>query len=180
MPPVRRTTEPLPQYWTQTNPQPPGRRRRRPTSRPEPPRGPRPWLWALAGFAVAAVIGLVAWLVFVDTSPSKQDTSIAALVADAHPRRPSRELRRPHDRRASPLPIPLPSLTLPIRDPSSSSNAPGETEPVTYEVTGTGMAITITYNDTGGVMQNEFGVSLPWHKEVEPAQARPRSRRASS
>jgi hypothetical protein len=44
---------------------------------------------------------------------------------------------------------------------------------VVYEVTGQGRAISIAYNDTGGVMQTEFNVLLPWHKEVnlpKPAQ----------
>ena len=36
-----------------------------------------------------------------------------------------------------------------------------------YEVTGTGRAINITYVDTGGVLQTEFNVVLPWRKEVE-------------
>jgi hypothetical protein len=37
---------------------------------------------------------------------------------------------------------------------------------VTYTVTGEGRAINITYVDTGGVMQTEFNVVLPWSREV--------------
>ena len=38
---------------------------------------------------------------------------------------------------------------------------------MTYDVTGDGRAINITYVDTGGVLQTEFNVMLPWSKEVE-------------
>ena len=43
---------------------------------------------------------------------------------------------------------------------------------VVYNVTGDGRAISITYVDTGGMMQTEFNVVLPWSKEVSlPASA---------
>ena len=35
-----------------------------------------------------------------------------------------------------------------------------------YNVSGDGRAINITYVDTGGVLQTEFNVMLPWSKEV--------------
>ena len=35
-----------------------------------------------------------------------------------------------------------------------------------YSVTGEGRAISITYVDSGGVLQMEFNVVLPWSKEV--------------
>ena len=38
---------------------------------------------------------------------------------------------------------------------------------MTYEVTGDGRAINITYVDTGSLLQTEFNVMLPWSKEVE-------------
>lgn len=38
--------------------------------------------------------------------------------------------------------------------------------PVVYNVSGEGRAISITYMDTGGMIQTEFNVSLPWSKEV--------------
>jgi hypothetical protein len=66
------------------------------------------------------------------------------------------------------FPFPLPTLPRP-----SQSTAPGDTETVVYEVSGTGRAINITYVDTGSVMQTEFNVVLPWRKEVslaKPAQ----------
>ena len=39
-----------------------------------------------------------------------------------------------------------------------------------YDVSGDGRAINITYVDTGGVLQTEFNVMLPWSKAVELAQ----------
>jgi hypothetical protein len=38
-----------------------------------------------------------------------------------------------------------------------------------YTVNGDGRAINITYVDTGGVLQTEFNVVLPWTKEVQLA-----------
>lgn len=40
------------------------------------------------------------------------------------------------------------------------------TETVVYSVDGQGRAISITYVDTGGVLQMEFNVVLPWTREV--------------
>jgi hypothetical protein len=153
-------TEPLPQYWTQTYPQS-GPIPSAGDQPPEPPRGPRAWLWAAAGFAVAVVLGLVMWLVFVTTNPAKHETSIPAMPSSTTPRTttPTTTSSPP----LFPLPIPLPTLTVPT-PPSSTTT--GETEPVVYDVTGSGRAINITYIDTGGVMQTEFNVLLPWHKEV--------------
>lgn len=155
-------TEPLPQYWTQTYPQtgsmPPV------DLPPQPPRGPRPWLWAIAGFSVAVVIGLVVWVVFVNTNPSRQETSIPAMPQSSTSRTPPRTATTT-PALPSILPIPLPTLTLP--NPTTSPNTSGETEPVLYEVTGEGRAINITYIDNGGVMQTEFNVLLPWQKDVD-------------
>jgi hypothetical protein len=158
------STGQLPAYWTQTNPQPPTGGTTPDGPPPEPPGGPRPWLWALAGFAVAAVIGLIAWLVFVVASPSK-DTSVAAPSSlTPTTRAPSRTSTPTMPPGLRPLPTGLPSIP-PI--PGPPTNSSGETESVTYDVAGDGIALTISYNDTGGMMQNEFGVELPWHKEVE-------------
>lgn len=153
-------TEPLPQYWTQTYPQS-GPTPSTGGQPPEPPRGPRPWLWAAAGFAVAVVLGMLGWLVYVNTNPARQTESIPAMPSSTIPRTstPTATASPP----MFPLPIPLPTLTLPT---NPSATTPGETEPVVYEVTGSGRAINITYIDTGGVMQTEFDVLLPWHKEV--------------
>ena len=40
------------------------------------------------------------------------------------------------------------------------------TESVVYNVSGEGRAISITYVDTGGILQMEFNVALPWSREV--------------
>jgi hypothetical protein len=58
--------------------------------------------------------------------------------------------------------VPTPSTA-----PPSESASPGATETVAYEVNGPGRAINITYVDTGSVLQTEFNVVLPWHKDVE-------------
>ena len=44
-------------------------------------------------------------------------------------------------------------------------------QPVVYNVSGEGRAISITYMDTGGMIQTEFNVSLPWSKEVSLSKA---------
>ncbi|HZA11086.1 MmpS family transport accessory protein [Mycobacterium sp.] len=157
-------TEPLPQYWTQTYGQiPPGMPPEEPP--PEPPRSPR-WLWLAAGLAMLLVVGLVIALVIVNSS-SKKQTVVAPLPAMPESSTPTTTSRTPN-----PVlpPLPLPTL------PPTTTRAPapsGETEPVVYEVTGPGRAISITYVDTGNMMQIEFNVVLPWRKEVnlpKPAQ----------
>ena len=37
---------------------------------------------------------------------------------------------------------------------------------VVYNVSGEGRAISVSYMDTGDVIQTEFNVALPWSKEV--------------
>ena len=53
----------------------------------------------------------------------------------------------------------------------------GDTQAVLYSVIGHGRAVSITYVDTGGVLQTEFNVPLPWTKEVQLN--RPAARSAS-
>jgi hypothetical protein len=65
------------------------------------------------------------------------------------------------------------ALPFPTPETPSVSPTPGDTEPVVYEVTGSGRAINITYVDSGNMMQTEFNVVLPWSREVDlpkPAQ----------
>jgi hypothetical protein len=171
-------TQQLPPYWTQTNPSPPTAGT--PTSGtptgddpPEPPRSPRPWLWALAGFAVAAVIGLVAYLVFIVASPAKEKSVAATPSQTLKPTTRAPSSRPPSFPSLPPgmpsLPPGMPTLPSfpPIPMPGTPPNSSAETEPVTYDVTGTGIALTISYNGPGGMMQNDFGVELPWHKDVD-------------
>jgi hypothetical protein len=161
IPPYPTSTEPLPQYWTQSDPQ----TRPEPSpglQPPEPPRAP-PWLWAVSGFALATVLAIIAWLIFVNINPSRQQTSIPAMPRSTPTRTPTPTTTQP----IPPLfPFPLPNLPFPTA-PTTTPSYTGETEPVAYDVTGTGRAINITYIATGGVMQTEFNVQLPWHKDVD-------------
>ena len=50
--------------------------------------------------------------------------------------------------------------------PPADTTSPTGTDTVVYNVDGDGRAINITYVDTGGIMQTEFNVMLPWSKEV--------------
>jgi hypothetical protein len=50
--------------------------------------------------------------------------------------------------------------------PPTESPGSGAAQTVVYSVTGEGRAISIAYIDTGGVLQTEFNVMLPWRKEV--------------
>jgi Mycobacterium membrane protein len=153
-------TEPLPPYWTQTYGQvPPGLRPPEPPP-PGPPKSPR-WLWVAAIAAVLLVVGLVIALVIANSAAKKQ-TVVAPLPAMPSPS--TTTTTRPL------IPVlPLPTVpALPTVPPTTTeSTTPGETEPVVYEVTGTGRAINITYVDTGDMMQTEFNVALPWHKQVD-------------
>jgi hypothetical protein len=136
----------------------------------EPPRQPPPseeqksprWLWVVAAVAVLAVVGLVIALVIVNSS--RQDTVVAPLPTLPEPSfttpTPTTTSRTP---RVPVLPLP----TLPTTTPPTEPTVPGATETVVYDVSGNGRAINITYVDTGGVLQTEFNVMLPWSKEVE-------------
>lgn len=133
---------------------------------PEGPQSPR-WLWIVAGVAILTVIGLVIALVIVNSS--KQDTVVAPLPS----------LPEPTSTRPTPTTTPRPTIPvfpLPTLPGAPSTTAPtgpstpGATESVVYNVAGDGRAINITYVDTGGVLQTEFNVLLPWSKEVELAQ----------
>jgi hypothetical protein len=170
-PPVPAPTEQLPAYSPYgydpyaTNqygagggpPQPP---------EPEGPKSPR-WLWIVAALAILTVIGLVIALVIVNSS--QQDTVVAPL-----PSLPEPTSTRPTPT-TSPRPtvpvFPLPTLpSTPSTTGPSTPGTPGATETVVYDVSGDGRAINITYVDTGGVLQTEFNVMLPWTKQVELAE----------
>jgi hypothetical protein len=133
---------------------------------PEDPKSPR-WLWIVAAVAILTVIGLVIALVIVNSS--QQDTVVAPL-----PSLPEPTSTRPAPT-TSPRPtipvFPLPTVpSTPSTTGPSTPGTPGATETVVYDVSGDGRAINITYVDTGGVLQTEFNVMLPWSKEVELAQ----------
>jgi hypothetical protein len=164
--PPTQPTEQLPTYW-QAGSGYPGT----PPPPPEPPKKTSKWLWAAAIAAVLLVTGLVLALVIVSNS-TKDSTIVAPPTSQtSQPSRtlvpPSTSTNRPPTRTAIPAPLPLPTETLVPTEPGTPPT-PGATgtETVMYSVSGQGRAINITYVDTGGIMQTEFNVALPWSKEV--------------
>ncbi|MFV8050641.1 MmpS family transport accessory protein [Mycobacterium sp. 48b] len=128
---------------------------------PEPDNGePRLWLWILAAVAILVVLGLVIALVI--ANGSSQETVVAPQPVTPQPGFTTSPTAPTTTSRA-PRPIPPPTATSP------TETTPGPTETVTYEVTGEGRAINITYLDTGNMLQTEFNVPLPWSKQVELA-----------
>jgi hypothetical protein len=134
---------------------------------PEGPKSPR-WLWMVAGVAVLAVVGLVIALVIANSS--RQETVVAPLPSLPEPGFTTPSLPTPTTTSRTPTVPVLPLPTLPTTAPPTEPTVPGATETVVYDVAGDGRAINITYVDSGGVLQTEFNVMLPWSKEVELAQ----------
>jgi len=133
---------------------------------PPPPQGPKSprWLWAVAAIAVLLVVGLVIALVIANSS--RQQTVVAP--APSVPEPTATSTPRPTTTTTAPSPtavLPVPTTTPPSDTTTTSPS--GATETVTYNVTGEGRVINITYTDTGGVPQTEFNVELPWSKQVE-------------
>ena len=167
--PMTGPTQQLPPYW-----QTAGYPGNQPPPPPPPPKSPR-WLWIAAGAAVLLVSGLVLALVIV-SGRARQSTVVAPLPTTTLPSAP-RITTVPTVPTVPRVPTPtttrspLPTATLPTTPstpalPGETTVAPTGTESVVYNVTGEGRAINITYVDTGGVMQTEFNVALPWSKEV--------------
>ncbi len=150
-----------PQYWPQDQP-PPGEV---PPDGPPTPHGPRSprWLWIAAGAAVVLVVGLVVALVIADGS-AKDQTAIEPLPAMPGP---GSTVPAPTTRTSPPSPSakPAPTTTGGSGTPTETTG-PGAMQTVVYNVTGEGRAISVTYMDTGNVIQTEFNVALPWSKEV--------------
>ncbi len=169
--PMTQPTEQLPAYWQQGAGYPPGYPA--PPPPPQPPKSPR-WLWIVAAAAVLLVAGLVLALVIVSSS-SKESTTVAPLPQSTPTSALPTTTPGPTTTRApttriptttrAPLPLPIP---FPTSEPTTGARPPGPTaaETVVYTVTGEGRAINITYVDTGGIMQTEFNVALPWSKQV--------------
>lgn len=128
---------------------------------PEEPSTPR-WLWVLSGVAVVTVVGLVVALVIVNVNRSRQET----VVAPPSMQEPRFTAPSPTTTRRPTVPV-VPPPTVPSTPPRTTTTNPGVTETVVYDVTGTGRAINITYVDSGGLLQTEFNVLLPWSKQVE-------------
>jgi hypothetical protein len=175
-------TEQIPPYW-QTGPVPP--------QSPPPPQPPKPprWPWFAAGALVLLVSGLVLALVIVSSS-SKEDTVVAPpqttrSTSPPRPATPTTPSRIPSRTIPAPAPVPIPTASeqppfseAPTdaeapTDSEAPAPAPAGSETVIYNVIGEGRAINITYVDTGGIMQTEFNVALPWSKQVSlPAPAK--------
>ncbi len=139
-----------------------------PPAPPEPPGTPR-WLWIVAGIAVVTVVGLVIALVIVNSS--QQQTVVAPVpTLSEKPTEPTMPTTPPTTtRRPTTTPRPVVPPTTTGAAPTTSAT-PGATETVTYDVTGEGRAINVTYVDDGGILQTEFNVLLPWSKTVALAQ----------
>ncbi|ODQ95996.1 MmpS family transport accessory protein [Mycolicibacterium holsaticum] len=131
---------------------------------PEEPEAPR-WLWVLAGVAVVTVVGLVVALVIVNVNRSRQET----VVAPPSMQEPRFTTRTPTTTPPRPTVPVVPAPTVPRTPPPTGTTGPRATETVLYNVTGSGRAINITYVDSGGMLQTEFNVMLPWSKQVQLA-----------
>ena len=161
--PMTQPTEQLPPVW-QTGPGYPA------PPPPQPPKSPR-WLWIAAAAAVLLVAGLVLALVIV-SSNSRESTVVAPPQTTQTTTSP---VNRPPTSTTTPAPLPVPTISAQpteSMEPSDSeipAPVPAGAETVVYSVSGEGRAINITYVDTGGIMQTEFNVALPWSKEVSLA-----------
>jgi hypothetical protein len=150
------------QYWSQDQPPPGGIPPE--GSTPPPPQGPRSprWLWVVAAGAVLVVVALVVALVIANGS-EKDQTAIEPLPPMPSPSStlPLPTARSTPTPTAAPEPPPTIGPTLP-----SETTSPGALQTVVYTVNGDGRAISISYIDTGNIIQTEFNVVLPWSKEV--------------
>jgi hypothetical protein len=158
-------TERLPPYWQQDLPS--SDELSRAGLAPPPPQGPKSprWLLIAAGLAVLLVVALVIALI-ITTGSIKNQTAVPPLPAmpGSSSNTPTPSTRTSPRTSPSPIPLPVP--------PPSGSGTPTETtgpaamQTVVYNVSGEGRAISVTYWDTGDVIQTEFNVALPWSKEV--------------
>jgi Mycobacterium membrane protein len=167
VPPTAQPTEQLPSYWQGGGGFPPNEP---PQPPPGPPNSPK-WLWIAAGVAVLLVVGLVIALVIV-TSSARETTVVAPLPPLSETTSAPRAGTSLPTTTLSPLPTTTGTPGTPTV-PGGGTTSPTGTDTVVYTVSGDGRAINITYVDTGGIMQTEFNVMLPWSKEVSlPSPAR--------
>ena len=169
--PMTQPTEQLPPVWQAGPGYPPV-----PPPPPQPPKSPR-WLWIAAAAAVLLVAGLVLALVIV-SSNSRESTVVAppqttpttSSAVSGPPTTTTTRTPLPTSTTSTPLPVPTasaqPTESVEPSDSAAPPPAPAGTDTVVYSVSGEGRVINITYVDTGGIMQTEFNVALPWSKEV--------------
>lgn len=130
---------------------------------PEPPRFPN-WLFLVAGAAVLLVVGMVIALVIANGS---QRNSATVPPMTPLPTAPSTPVpTRVPTTTPSPSPSRTPEPSTTTTPPPTTSTTAGVPETIVYSVSGTGKALSIAYIDTGGILQTEFNVSLPWSKQV--------------
>lgn len=155
-------TQQVPPYWQQDQLPPNDVPGGGPPSEPPPgPKSPR-WLWVAAGAAVLLVVSLVIALVIANGSGQEQ-TVVAPLPAMPGPSStPSTTTTRTTPPTSA---APTPSTTSSSKEPTETTGT-AAMQTVIYTVDGEGRAISVTYMDTGNVIQTEFNVALPWSKEV--------------
>ncbi len=158
-------TQELPRYWQQDQGQSyeaPGQ-----GLAPPPPEGPRTPRWLLVGavLAVLLVVASVIALIIVNGA-NKTQTAVEPLPPMPTPILPTTTTRHPHTPSAAPVPPTISSPSGP-----TATTEPGAVQPVVYSVTGEGRAISISYMDTGDVVQTLFNVALPWSIEVNVAKS---------
>lgn len=157
-------TDQLPAYWQQGQP-PPGELP--PELGPPPPHGPKTprWLLIAAGVAVLLVVALVIALVLANGAVKNQ-TAVPPLPAmPGSSPETTTPTTQTSPRSRYPLPPPTASAT------PTETTGPAAMQTVVYDVSGDGRAISITYWDTGDVIQTEFNVALPWSKQVSLSQS---------
>ncbi len=160
--PTRRMPAP---YWSQEQPPPGGIPPAGPTPPPPQRSGAPRWLWLIAAAAVLSVVALVVALVIANGS-EKDQTAFEPLPPMPTPSStlPLPTTRSTPSHTAAPLPLPPPSSE---PSPPTETTTPGAAmQTVVYTVNGDGRAISISYIDTGNIIQTEFNVVLPWSKEV--------------
>lgn len=152
-------TEQFQRHWdAPPNTTPPG------PGRPgEPPRFPS-WLFLVAGAAVLLVVGMVIALMIANgTQRNSANTPTVTPLTSV----PSTTTPQPAPTTTSPpTRTPTPSTTTPSTPAPTTSSSPGVPQTIVYSVTGTGKALSIAYIDTGGILQTEFNVTLPWSTQV--------------